>query len=543
MREHFLLSHHLCRWHGLCLLRKLYTKKAIYFCIEAWRRQFGDSVLQRHVVKTEEGEPVIFRREGLDDLVLTGWRKVCRLDKLMQENVFVYIGPQGQVCRDLHEAFEEYQGGQRNRRQPAHKLTFMQQLLKMHAVDEPVASSSTEGPVVVSNLQALQDTGEDEGVLVGVGQMKEGGYLSVTTSSLEDYLFRGDHPLLAGMSWATYGTWVYRVELPPRPEHSVRSSVPRFVDVYFDPAYKLYASHVQRISSEPRVPLFEGFTMPQLTVDSERNAMYKQLQCRPIRVKADPTVEQTMDELVLGAFAELSTPKHRKSTDPSVAAATAFTEAYLEWYKGIEADAAVARWRFAARYEYPSLWETQEIQDILEEKYGLAHEAALSSLPQDPDEHKPRVTSAMYSSMLAIDRIANLEGLARARQNRPKKRRDTDAYLQEEYVKVHTLGEAGEAGDGPEVLSEDEAGGAPKPPTEVFPPIVHRASEEERRRLLLLDYQGRKNALTKDFLKESWIQRDPFQIAEAARGNASDAVFRITQDLGALDAVPRFCAI
>ena len=93
--------------------------------------------------------------------------------------------------------------------------------------------------------------------------------------------------------------WVYRIELPPRAERSVRAAIPRYVDVYFDPAYKLYQTHAQRISTEPRVPMFEGFTMPPLTLDSERNAMYKQVQCRPTAILANENVEQDAETLVL----------------------------------------------------------------------------------------------------------------------------------------------------------------------------------------------------------------------------------------------------
>ena len=75
------------------------------------------------------------------------------------------------------------------------------------------------------------------------------GYLSVTTSSLEDYLFRGDHPILKDMSWPTYGMWVYRVELPPGAGTSVRAAFPRFMDLYFDSAYKLYKSRTASASA------------------------------------------------------------------------------------------------------------------------------------------------------------------------------------------------------------------------------------------------------------------------------------------------------
>ena len=44
---------------------------------------------------------------------------------------------------------------------------------------------------------------------------------------------------------------------------------------------KLQNSHLHGISSEPSVPIFDGFTMPPDKHDPERNALYKQLQCRP----------------------------------------------------------------------------------------------------------------------------------------------------------------------------------------------------------------------------------------------------------------------
>ena len=270
------------------------------------------------------------------------------------------------------------------------------------------------------------------------------GYLSVTTSSLEDYLFRGDHPILKDMSWSTYGMWVYRVELPPGAGTSVRAAFPRFMDLYFDSAYKLYKSHCQRISTEPRVPMFEGFTMPTLTTDSERNAMYKQLQCRPFAISQSRTSGASAEELVIEAFSEFCHPLKPATSNRSLAAATAFTESYLEWF------------------------------------------------------------------------AVNLESLARARQEKPKKRRDVDQYLQQDFVKITTAGEGDDVSvDGEEETEEVQLEGAKRPAT-VFQPIVHRPSAEEQRRLLQLGYQARKNQYTNEFLQETWLQKDVFEVAQAA---------------------------
>ena len=178
--------------------------------------------------------------------------------------------------------------------------------------------------------------------------------------------------------------WVYRIELPPRAERSVRAAIPRYVDVYFDPAYKLYQTHAQRISTEPRVPMFEGFTMPPLTLDSERNAMYKQVQCRPTAILADENVEQDAETLVLEAFKHYSTPKKRvPGEDMSETAAVAFTRSLLEWQDDMKREATIARYRFAARQQYPSLWETAEMVALLEEvEFGDRHHS-------DNSRHRP----------------------------------------------------------------------------------------------------------------------------------------------------------
>ena len=303
-------------------------------------------MLRSHEAAGEAGEPVIFCREGLDDLVLRGWHKVQRRDELTGEPLQLFVGPEGQICATVHEVFEQHQAARRLCKLPQHKLTFVQELLKQHAVQENVADAEESG--AVTNLRAFRETGrvvgngeiflfvrcilrlrwkrcyevsffvlslmgrkltslkssklartfasvasrkytqrysgDDAPVLAGDRVAQRAGYLSVTTSSLADYLFRGDHPVLADMSWSTYGMWVYRVELPPGADTSIRAAVPRFMDVYFSPSYKLYNTHCQRISTEPRVPMFEGFTMPTLTTDSERNALHKQLQCRPFSI-------------------------------------------------------------------------------------------------------------------------------------------------------------------------------------------------------------------------------------------------------------------
>ncbi|CAE7258426.1 unnamed protein product [Symbiodinium sp. CCMP2592] len=509
---------------------KLYTKKAIYFCVEAWKRRYGPSVLRCE--PRPDSEPVVYQREGLDEVVLRGWRKVVREDELTGEETHLYVGPAGQVCRSVEAAFDEDQAAASCCKDAQHKLTFMQALLQQHAVKERV-SEDPGAEACDSNLQALQATGEDAAVSACRSYGKNG--LVVATSSLEDYLFRGDHPLVRDMSWSTYGMWVYRVELPPTlVGNSVRAALPRHVDVFFAEKYKLSASHCQRISSEPRVPMFEGFTMPTLTMDSERNAMYKQLQCRPFRVlhyEGDDT-----EGAVLKAFDVFSAPVDATSAEPSIAASMAFTSAFLAWHQEAAEEAVIARRRFAARFEFPSLWETREMRDVLVEKMDAMNVDVSQSLASDPDKDKERVSVGQYSSMLAVERVANLEGLARARQQRPrpKRRRELDMQLQEDFVRVRMEGE--NAGDAGEVDAEDECPDvvATPIPREQFQLVLQRPQgDDEVRKLLSLDGQSRKTRHTKDFLELSWMQRDLSVVLDKAPAALHSAAQKLGRELAA----------
>ena len=86
------------------------------------------------------------------------------------------------------------------------------------------------------------------------------------------------------------------------------------------------------------------------------------------------------------------------------------------------------------------MWETQEMQETLAELCEEEQENGDEfdgSNPEparrwDPDADHPRCTVQQYSSFLAIERVGNLEGIARARLEKHQKRRDLDAQVHEE---------------------------------------------------------------------------------------------------------------
>eukprot|EP00435_Cladocopium_sp_Y103_P014920 s5709_g3.t1 len=133
---------------------------------------------------------------------------------------------------------------------------------------------------------------------------------------------------------------------------------------------------------------------------------------------------------------------------------------------------------------------------LLEDKLEKATGSTVTTPATDPDRRKPRCTAAQYSFLLAESRSAHLEGLARARQQKPKRRRDLDARLYEEYVKAL----------------------------------------EKQKKLLLFQFQGQHNQYTKDFLAEAWIKNDPFEIAtkwkEYSKYQLHSVLFRLHRASG-----------
>jgi hypothetical protein len=319
---------------------KLYVKKAVFFAQEAWRKQYGEGLLLAHRAAAS-AEPIVFKRSGCDDYTLKGWFKTMNKDEATGQEYVLFLGPQGQSCFSITEAFDSDQETKSKDLKPRQQLSLLHDLLlrsatSVDAVPQPAVPSIAQPQGekgAASSLRALEISGQDAPVdetqlQTGDGSMR-GRTMTVTTTSLEDYAWRGEHPLLKDMSWSTYGMWVYRVEIPPRAEVSVRSAVARFVDVYFDADYKLASTHMQRISTEPRVPMFEGFTMPPITQDAERNAMYKQLQCRPFSI---PRSDQTPEEKMLEALKPLcAAPPPGQPHDLSLWANAAFSKAFVEW--------------------------------------------------------------------------------------------------------------------------------------------------------------------------------------------------------------------
>lgn len=126
---------------------------------------------------------------------------------------------------------------------------------------------------------------------------------------LDDWHFRGSHPILVNMPLYKYSRWVYRVEFCLYGSANAQAPrvKPRHVDIPFHKDYALGKSWIQRLSREPRVPRIEGMKFhseatPEMNYDefhaqvtlasTHPVAVARRDQCKGRRFSHDETVAQ-----------------------------------------------------------------------------------------------------------------------------------------------------------------------------------------------------------------------------------------------------------
>ena len=446
----------------------VFIKKGVFMAAEAWRSEYGRAV--RHAAFRDGGGEILqYIRAGMDPVPLLGWRRVDT------GGVVFYEGPNGELCEDLQHVYEQVTAAQSTQagcETGRIALTFLQKFLNECCSEKEQREDADQRCVV-------------------------------TTSTLEDWLHRGDHPTLAPMSLAVYAMWVYRIEKPNQ------KPTRRFIEIPFASHYALRNTHLQRLATEFRVPLFEGFTMPSCDVDSETAAMYKQLLLRPLAMPGDDDAE---DKRLVRAFAPISCPSAEASAaGRNLEGATAFSRNWLEFSVSQQRDAMAARARFLDRFEWPSAWETAEVQETLHEMYlaelfesaddcddGFLYPAAERDPEHCHDKEKPRTTMAQYVALIGEEMAANLEGIARARMEKRPRQYQSDATVHQAYMQVTVGGGVENELDGEaEPMIE-----APKDVKAFFEPLPWDIStEEDMRKVLDFGHRTRLTPFAKELLE------------------------------------------
>ena len=319
----------------------VFMRRAVYLAHDAWRHRYGQ-IATTHVTHLQE--KLQFKLPDGTIVDFDGWSVVHRDGKA------IYVSSTGEECDAV--GFAE----------------------KAMSMPDPTSCSGKAAALRALSglLRDLQEGGHEESE-----QPEETNPASRDTararysvySQLQDYLFRGSHPLVRDMSLYVYSMWVYRVEVRSWRNQTQEDTTtrPRYVDIPFDFSYPVANSWVQRISTEPRVPRPEGMQFVTVTQDPELNHMLKGILLRPLRMPEQGSTDDSLKVRELDAFAELCVPSNPGDTWPALHSGPGkpgpFQLGFEEFLNKIQPHYEAATVKSLQVPRWPSLWETQEMQE------------------------------------------------------------------------------------------------------------------------------------------------------------------------------------
>ena len=209
----------------------VFLRRAQFLAQESWRQAYGQLAIQGGL--PDDSCEITYQLPDGREVKLRGWREGTRGDTL------VYEGPDGQELSVEDFAQEAVCVA---REQPTTgRIAGTAALRRLgHQMQEGCA----EDPEIVEEADGS-----------GTSERRGPGAKAVALSQLDDWLHRGEDPIVRDMCLYVCSIWVYRVEVRPygKPAGAAptSSALPRQIDIPFDDTYPSAASFVQRIASEP----------------------------------------------------------------------------------------------------------------------------------------------------------------------------------------------------------------------------------------------------------------------------------------------------
>ena len=435
-------------------------RKAIYLAAEAWRQYYGQMATHGDSSTSSRLE---FQLPLGEQALPKGWTQ--RTQSGPNGDSTVFVSPDGVEYDSLSYAQESLRSLPGNAGQQSEALRSMTKLLRNfkegHSLEpEPLA------PTGVEDLAAKAS--------------KAVGY---ALSQLDDWLFRGDNPIVRDMSLYVYSLWVYRAERNPytvttksKPEVQQLSTV----DIPFEESYVAGSTWTQRLALEPRLPKVEGMQFVT-DIDPEMHFLLKAVLLRPLYLPPASEECATRQLRTLRAYEQLCTaPEGQErwcALNEGPDKPGPFERGWRSFYHDQKLAMEAARFRRMSRHmmwSRPSLWETREVADYLrhhrqadEEPTGPSAGACYDEedleLLNDPDIGFPQqvttssewpdlaarsrwVTAREYCALETVRVAQNFDGIALARSTKPHRRIDIDQKVAEQPL-FSNGAEQGAAGD------------------------------------------------------------------------------------------------
>ena len=243
-----MLFGHMCYQTHRCW--NVWTKTAVWRAMTAWRRSCKEILNDTHPMASmgkgarQQQDKMAYAHRGLLSLMPAGWT---------QDGHHV-MSPEGERYDSAQEAYKSY-----------------------------LVTHQCEKILTDDELKTLVDIAQHNVGTAAGGDLLEVNGAIVTANQLDDYIHRGDHPVLLHMSLYVYSCWVFRV-LKEQQNDGSQLQFP------FRPEYNLASGYVQQVALVERIPRLDGFTMPpprerseNASADLELNNMYKSVVLRPMK--------------------------------------------------------------------------------------------------------------------------------------------------------------------------------------------------------------------------------------------------------------------
>ena len=496
----------------------VYMKHATWLAAEAWRQAYGQ-VATQGATATQSTASVQYKLPQGATVTLDGWREERRGDAT------VYVGPDGQEGGSVQYAYEamssDKKGGDAALRAMSRLVHDFQQ-----GFDEEGGEQRPTAPESSSAAEAPE---------------KPKAYRTFSISQLDDYLHRGGHPIVKHLSLYVYSMWVYRVEANPFQASDASARVPskpRSVDMPFDEWYPARATWIQRLASEPRVPLVDGM---QFVADDdasmEMHCMMKAILFTPIYLAHEGDNHETRQQRLVRTFMQLCVAPPGCTAWPATRSGPnsqgPFERAWERSFSAQQNLLRSARDRDIQMLRMPSLWHTCEVQtelDQLQARLEATEQEARSDDNEDGSLHAQRqwrhrlsearlLSVEEYSAVENVRSASHFVGIARARSEKPRRQLEQDRQIVEEPLMRE--GQAADADGDEEMAGEHEKARLGLSEIGQSVRIACHFDDEQLQRIIAFDTAGRANAFVKELMDVDMMHSTalpaPSSIAAAAK--------------------------
>ena len=423
---------------------QVFMGKAIYFANEAWRIKYGQMPTQD---VPRSNSQLLFQLSASTDHLLEGWRQEQR------DGNIAFVRSDGrQVDPASYVSLVSRRMSSKSANVPQTSLDAIALLRKAQATDTERGQKSSDATCKSKAVKEFLKESKNFALAEGstlepkpdnehtAETGKRGKATYHQTSQLDDYLHRGDDPLLRPMNLYVYSMWVFRVEIQPA---SGQASGGRFVDIPFEASYPGSSTWIQRLAPEPRVPMPKDFYYGTESADAEKHFQMKSILLRPIYLAPKLSEDTSSRQLrIIEAYTALCTPTNPAETWPALRGGPdspgPFERGFKQHFRETvrRADAADRISLGSVSQDCPprwqSVWETQELQHRLQALAADSDDA--EDMPEDDDDGRParrRLSVEEYCAMITVRVSSFYTGIAKARSEKPKREIDEDKSIQE----------------------------------------------------------------------------------------------------------------